>query len=182
MVDPNILCQSPQPLIATQKAVQGLVILSSLTAWPVAGHTKPLQLLSSMCAEPEGWEQGEWTQGREGERVNMLAGLLKYHWFPMNAPLIAKGSNTAPTNSCTSGSHFSVHTSLQWQIHKSLAKEAAVPLPASDVIFLRWITPPSADSWRSNDQARHRDTAMMRMVKEAINFLRTAWPYLPKAN
>lgn len=107
----------------------------------------------------ENREQGEWTQGGKEGRKGQYAALLKYHWFPMNAPLTAKGSNTAPANSCTSGSHFSVHTSLPWQIHKSLAKEAAVPLPVSDVIFLRWITPPSADSCRSNDQARHRDTA-----------------------
>lgn len=77
----------------------------------------------------------------------------------MNAPLTAKGSSASLASSCTSGSHFSAHTSLPWQIHKSLAKEAAMPLPVSEVIFLRWITLPFANSHRSNEQVRHWDIA-----------------------
>lgn len=73
----------------------------------------------------------------------------------MNALLTAKGSSASLANSCTSGSHFSAHTSLPWQIHKSLAKEAVMPLPVSEVIFLRWITLPFANSHRSNEQVRH---------------------------
>lgn len=74
----------------------------------------------------------------------------------MNAPLTANGSSASLANSCTSGSHFSAHTSLPWQIHKSLVKEAAMPLPVSEVIFLRWI---DYTTFCKLTQVRHWDIA-----------------------
>lgn len=65
MIDPSILCLSSHPLIATQKAVQDLTILSSPTAWPLAGVTQPVQLLSSVYAEQGGKKAGSKGESRE---------------------------------------------------------------------------------------------------------------------
>lgn len=186
---PKHLVSVLTPLIATQKAVQDLTILSSPTAWPLAGFTQPVQLLSSVCAEQEGKKAGSKGESREsglqeGREKREKESVMLAIWNTTNSQWMHHWLKKVAVLPSPILALLGVISQLTLPSHDRYINPWPKRLPCS-FLSLKWFSSDGLHSLlqtHTGQALRYSHCAMKRVVKGAINFLRTAWFYLSKAN